>query len=613
MLTDMTSLEQLGPAEQIIQEITTHADHVFHNRPGAVDRAGRWHPVTTRTTDGVTTVFRMDKVGNATRRVEIGRLVDGQVTGFGRYQPAGLFPEAAVRMYRSIAQVYKLSQEFVARWASWAYAQDHKDSKLLLAAFLLVQSAKAGQAVTTAGKLDFIEDDYRAVGEAMALLGDKNKSLSPQQVRRLYDVLTLPEIAQINRELGFGLSSRNPPLGRLDALARKWLAQREANPRMLDGLIAAGQRTTVIEIARRCGYRPTTPEFFSKLRWKQKQAADGRRKIQIGTAVAAAESLAGMNEGEICEYITRRKPSYKRLFGLLPTSGVGMTRAIMAVCVTTSGCMSDKDVLMSLPSIEELGLLEVPPVKARLDAAAAAATDARAANVAGRLKSTAGRSIATKAAETAVVKAVEAATKDLTIYLGIDISGSMERAIEEAKVLVEKFAAAFPPERTHICVFNTHAQEIALKSRTAAAVRSAFSAVRAGGGTDYGAAVTLWRKSPPAAGMDVLFVFVGDEQANEFSAVVRASGLAPTAFAFLKVGGPSGDAVRSTAALLGIPCAPIAADMFADPYSTPRTLRNILSSTPVTAVTERVRAVAPRRSLVQQILETPILRRPVWA
>ena len=49
--------------------------------------------------------------------------------------------------------------------------------------------------------------------------------------------------------------------------------------------------------------------------------------------------------------------------------------------------------------------------------------------------------------------------------------------------------------------------------------------------------------------------------------------------------------------------------IFDDPYAVTRTLSNLIASTPVRAVG----AATPRKTLLEQILETELLEKPVWA
>ena len=73
--------------------------------------------------------------------------------------------EVAQWMYSQVAEVWKMDNEFAARWASYQFGQEIRDMKVILAAFMLVQSRK-GEPSTTNGKLEFYDDDYRDIGEA---------------------------------------------------------------------------------------------------------------------------------------------------------------------------------------------------------------------------------------------------------------------------------------------------------------------------------------------------------------------------------------------------------------------------------------------------------------
>jgi hypothetical protein len=627
-----TDKDALGPAEHIIQAILTHNDHMVHNRPGIIVEDARhkigvrWDPVTHKVEDGEKVVYRLQKVGKKTNKVKLGTMQeDGTVKNgavVGTYRPAGLYPEVATWLYGQVAEVWKLDNEFAARWASFAFPQDHRDLKVVLAAFMLVQSRK-GEPVVDGGEIVFNDDDYRSVGEAMMLLSRKDrKDLNPKLLLRIHDVLSLPGIAAINRELGFGRSARRPFYGRWPKAVEKWLNYREENPKMLQGLVKAGFRTTVMDLARRVGYKPITPKFFEVLRWKQKQSTDGRRTLSIGAAVKAAESWEGMSETQICEKIVADRPNWKRIVGLLPKD-VGVTRAILAAAIEAKG-LSDKDLVILTPTIEELGLMQVQEVRERWEEATKAADDMRAANIARNVKSQVVKEKLQEAADTAMQKAVEEVTKDLEVYVFVDISASMQGAIEAAKSHIAKFLQGFKPEQLHVATFNTTGRVVNIKHASAAGVTQAFRGIQAGGGTSHSAGVRALQHIKPKPGSDVLFFFVGDEEDRPFAPAVQASGLNPMAFGFVKTTAQHGaaawryrqgykaSAVRDTASQLEIPCFMVDEGTFDDPYAITRTIRNLVAATPVGQAVPGY--VAPKRvTLVDQILKTDILQKPTWA
>jgi len=606
---DPRRVESLGPAERILDTLLTFTDHMVHNRPGVVvadpsqPHGVRWSPATWKMVDGDKVYFRLDKRGKKT--------VETRLSGTVDYRKPGLFPEVAAWLYRQIAEVWKLDNEFVAHWASWAFTQDHRDLKVALAAFMLVQS-RSGEPVREHGEVIFHDEDHRVVGEAMCLIRRKDgKDINPKLLLRVGDLLSLDVIAAINRELGFGRSARNPAMGRYVKVVDKWLRHREQNPKMLQGLVKAGYRRTVMALCRKCGYKPDSPDFFQVLRWRQKQAPDGRRSMGIGADVAQAASWAGLGEAEICEQIIATEPNYKRLVGMLPKE-IGLTRAILAAAIE-AGSLSDSDLVILTPTLEDLGLLAIDAIGDRWMAACEAAENQRAANIAERVK---GRATADKlqgAADRAVRKAVAQEVRGLKVYVAVDVSASMNEAITRAKSYLSRFLQGFPLDNLVVCIFNTQARRVDIKHPSAAGVTHAFKSFSAGGGTLHQSAVTdVFSAHPPADDEDALMFWVGDQQqSGDLAGAVRDSGLRPVAFGFLHVAGNMGArhaAVEGTATALGIPCFRLSEDMFADVYAVPRTLRNLIAATPVGKRTQ-----APRESLIKVILGTRLLTKPVWA
>jgi hypothetical protein len=576
----------------------------------------KWQPVTHKIEDGKKIVYRLEKAGKKTNKVQVGHLwEDNTVRSEARiklaeYRPAGLYKEVVTWMYRQVAEVWKLDNEFAAHWASYAFKQEHRDLKVVLAAFMLVQSRK-GDPVMEAGKLAFHDDDFRDVGEAMMLLYSKDSKtdLNPKLLLRIHDVLSLPSVAEINRELGFGKSAQKPFLGRWSKVVEKWLQYREQNPKLLEGLVKAGFRSTVMDLARRVGYKPETPKFFEVLRWKQAQAEDGRRTLAIGKAVAEAETWEGLTEEAICQKIVKERPGWKRIVGLLPKK-VGVTRAIMSAAIE-AGSFSDKDLIIATPTLEDLGLLQVQDVRERWERAVKNAEDMRAANIATRVKNKGTQEKLVEAADNALKKATEEVTKGLRVYVMVDISGSMTSALSTAKTYLAKFLQAFPPDKLHVAVFNTTGREIKIQHPSAAGVENAFRGVQAGGGTDYGAGVRALSHYKPQPDEDALFIFVGDEgQHGTFEHSIRQWGHNPLAFGLVRVPGENFRVVGNTATALGIPCFEINERIFADPYAIPRTLRGLVAATPVGRA---VVAAIPRVTLAETILKTTLLIKPPWA
>src|SRR6185295_13468011 len=105
----------------------------------------------------------------------------------------------------------------------------------------------------------------------------------------------------------------------------RWLAVREANPALLDGLVKAGYKETIKRLARKCGYAPSSPAFFEALGWKQKQGTGGHRTVGLdGLDLRKRERFDGLDEAAICERIVREGLGFKDVVGRLPQQ-IGLT------------------------------------------------------------------------------------------------------------------------------------------------------------------------------------------------------------------------------------------------------------------------------------------------
>ena len=631
MQQNQRQIETLGPAERIIQNLTRYVDHCHHGRPGVVrqDRSfpwgATWQQATWRQQGGEKNVYLISK-GKTKRRVEVklGRLNDETNEIFdlnarvvGRWQPPGLFPEVVSYIYSEIADVWKTDNEFAAKWASWAFDNESmRDLKVILAAFMLVQN-RYGELVD----VNLLDEDYRAVGEAMCLTRKKEKIFDPKMLLRVGQVLALPQVAEINRKLGFGVSEKRPLLGRYPKMIERWLQHIDQNPKVFETLIQNGFRRMIMKLALCVGYKGS-PKFFETLRWKQKQSKLGHRTVAIGTAVKAAESWDGLSEIQICKRIVKEKPNWKLIAGRLPAE-IGITRAIVSAAIE-SRVLSDKDLIIITPTLEELCLLNVPEIKKRWAIAMDRAKDQRAVNIAKNVKSEETKKKLEQAADKAAAKIVDEVVKDFRVYVIVDKSGSMEPALQQAKEYLTKFVGVFPLDRLHVAAFNTIGREIKIRDRSQTAVEQAFRGHRAGGGTNYASGVNcLLSRYKLEPNEDALFIFVGDQVDPGYKALVRvftSYKIKPAAFGLISVQTshsrqyPEYRAVMQAAAELKIPCFEIDKGIFEDPYAVPRTIKNIIAATPVGASeTLQSNKSTNRKGLIQAILETPLLQKPAWA
>lgn len=365
-------------------------------------------------------------------------------------------------------------------------------------------------------------------------------------------------------------------------------------------------------MARAVGYKPTSAEFFSVLRWKQVQAKGGHRTIAVGDAVAPAESLAGMDEAQICAWIEKNRPSYKRLVGMIPSS-VGVTRDILLTCVNV-GIFSGKDLIILTPTLEDFGLLTVSSVKERWQKAVDNTNDQRARTVLKNVKTAVAQEGLAQASENAVRAAVQEVL-NLRVYLIVDISGSMQTAIVEAKRYATLLLSGFPKERVHVSVFNTAGRLVMFKDSSQVGVEHAFQGIRADGGTVHAEGIRAFHQCPLQPGEDALFIFIGDEgEHGTFEGAFTNVGIKPSAFGLVRVGGGAQRCIQNTAVRLGVPCFMVSEDLFSDSYRVPEVLSNIMRATPVaTSVAGGGLSTPPRKSFVEQILSTELLQVPEWA
>jgi hypothetical protein len=575
---------QMGPAERLLDVLLNSSAHLWHNRPG-FDVNGVWHPARTK---------GKKWPPGAAKRVA-----------------PGMFVPAATALYARLLDVYKLNPDLMAHFASYALKDtDWRDLKVACAGLMLVQSRSGQPVKEDDGTVGFYDDDYRVIGEAMLLFYDKKSTrmLTPKAILRVAELLETPEIAALNRKAGFGdPHAKKAPMGRWKRAATKWLEMRERNIPMLHGLVKAGFKETIKKIARKCGYKPESQAFFEVLGWKQKQSAGGHRSIGLtGLKLEKRERFDGLSEAEICESIEHQRLGFKEVVGRLPKD-VGLTPAIM---VTLLPSLSDKDLRLLTPTLEELGLMTEPSIRERWEKAVMTAEDQRALHIAKNVRSKELREKLEEASDNAARKAVDAATKevDLHVMFLIDKSGSMQGAIEKSKEALGKILAGFEPEKVHIATFDTMGTVLKPKAATRAAVQHMLQNIGAAGGTVHGAAVRALSQSgvriPPESKLAV--IVVGDEageSGEQLAAAFTAYGFKPNALAMLvNVASGRGQTVTSCARHMGVPFSEVKIDQFEDPYQVPRVLRALLEAPTLGP------AGTTQSGWVEKVMQTPLLK-----
>jgi len=545
-----------------------------------------------------------EQMGPAERMLQLFLNFRGHLWSKNKIQEAEV-----VRVYRQMGEIYSLDNELAARLASHVMLHtDWKDMRVVCAAFMLAQG-RHGEAVRENGEILFHDDDYRAVGEAMLKFYERgsDKMMKPSEIARVAQVLDLPGVAAVNKELGFCHEhKRKPHRGRFNKAVAEWLANREANPVVLQSLADSGWSRTVRRLCNNVGYKPSSERFFQILRWKQKQSADGHRTMALDRQVDAADTFEGLTEEQICERIAGEKIPWRKAISMLPETG--LTPAIMAAL---SPSLSDKDWVIFTPTLEELGLLRDRAIKARWQEAASRASDQRARKIAENVRS---RELAEKlhdGADASARKVVAEATRerDVFLFVVVDISSSMEKAIHQSKDFLKRVLPGFDPDKIAIVAFNTMAKILPLRHASAAGVDHLFKGIQAGGGTMYSVAIQGLRASgievPPDS--DLIMLFIGDEAGHDngqqFARVIQQSGYRPAAFGHIVVVAPGwnrGSTVRGAAQALNIPYTEVVVEQFEDSYQVNRSLRALLEA-PV---------AGGRFPFVDKVMATPLLQKP---
>ncbi|WP_434388007.1 vWA domain-containing protein [Melittangium boletus] len=574
---------QRGPAERLLELVLGGSAHLWHNRPG-LDVQGTWHPAQ----------------GARPGLVSLGTPV-----------APGLFVPAAVKLYGQLLDIYRLNTELLAHFASYALTQtDWRDLKVATCALMLVQ-AHAGQPVREPdGGVAFHDDDLRAIGEAMLLHYERKSTrmLTPKAVLRVAELLEVPEIARLNRAAGFAdPAGHKAPLGRWKAVATRWLRMREQNPALLHGLVKAGYKHTLRAIARKAGYKPLTQAFFEVLGWKQKQAATGHRTVGLGELrLLKRERFEGLSEAEICERIEHERLSFKEVVGRLPPD-VGLTPAILAALLPS---LSSKDLLVMTPTLEELGLMADPDIRARWDEAVRAASDQRALHIVKNVRGPELQAKLEEASDNAARAAVKEATAeaDVRVMFLIDKSGSMQGAIEQSKEALTRILAGFPVDKLHVASFDTVGTVLKPKAASRLGVQHMLGHLQAGGGTVHGAAVHALHRAGVWVPTDakLIVIVVGDEEGEageQLARTFRDCGYTVSALALIvSMAYGRGRSVRGCASALGVPYSEVTVDQFSDPYQVTRVLRTLMEAPVAPGQTATV------AGWVERVMRTPLLK-----
>jgi hypothetical protein len=366
--------------------------------------------------------------------------------------------------------------------------------------------------------------------------------------------------------------------------AHKYLRFREANPKSLEGLRKAGLRSTVKGIYHLSHLAPSK-EACQTFAWKQKAGYPG-----AGVELQKALSFEGLSDLEIARKIQTEKLSPLVALGALPKMTPVAAAAIL------EQCSGDQAVVLT-DMLEREGLLKIPTVmKLYQEKIATAKT---ALDRVERIQTQLNEQTKQVLREAKSEKRKDDVGEFGKMFLHLDVSGSMDQALEVAKdrgaILAE--CVKNPQENFFWGTFNTSGKQLPTpKTFEKDAFKAALYGIRCDGGTDV---VANW-ETARKLGCDV-DVYVTDEGHNgrDIKTVVtngRKAGFAdPKTIIIISIGGNK--SLKRVFEDLGIPVT----------YIEPNHL------TESALVSQAVKtSVKGAIALIEEIMNFPLLSLPKW-
>lgn len=343
-----------------------------------------------------------------------------------------------------------------------AYAMKKIDSKDLKVVSTFVSSLSDADGTPFSHGSEYKKPNWRIVAQSAFC------ELDPKLALRVL------KLANTKRKIG--LKGEATHFSRhLKTAAKKYLRYREANPKLLEGIKRAGLGNTLKSIYRIARVAPS-PEAVQILRWKQKPGFPGS-SVEIKKSTTF--DFSNLTEVQIAEKIRKEKLKPQAVLGALPDK----ISPVIAAAILEQ-CSGDQAVVLT-SMFEEQGLLKNKEVKALYDKKIRSAKNAL--DRVERIKQNLDEETKTilKNAKSDVRKQQ---VGDIgKIFLHIDVSGSMQDAIEIAKDKAATIAECVkdPKENFFWGMFNT-GYEILKNPETFTkdAFKAALYGRRVGGGTN---------------------------------------------------------------------------------------------------------------------------------
>lgn len=462
---------------------------------------------------------------------------------------------------------------FLAHFTSYAFKKlDSKDLKVVAA---FANSLSDADGTPFSAGSEFKKPNWRIISQAAFC------QLDPK--------LALRVLKLANSKRSVGSKSDGTHFSRhLKTAAKKYLKYRESNPKILEGVKKAGLGNTIKNLYRIARIAPA-PEAVQILRWKQKPGFPGS---DVEIKKSTMFDFSGLSDLQIAEKIRKEKLKPQPVLGALPDK----ISPVIAAAILEQ-CSGDQAVVLT-SLFEDQGLLKNSEVKKVYEEKIRTAK--QALDRVDRIKQELDESTkeALKAAKADVRK--EQVGDIGKLFVHIDISGSMQQALEIAKDKGSIIAECVknPEENFFWGAFN--GQGFALPNPqkfTKDGFRAALYGAHAGGSTNCLALIPYAMEK----GCDT-HVFITDGGHTDGDAVsmlrdyIRKGGARPKQVVIVKCGGYI-EKLEQAFIACGIPVSTIDE-------------RQLSESALVTQAIKT--ALLGNVAMIDEILATPLLELPKW-
>jgi len=473
-----------------------------------------------------------------------------------------------------LKQFYAISQNdpiFLAHFTSWIIKNSQSKDLKVFATYTNALSIADGLPFSPKSK--YGKPNLRIVSAAAI------QQLEPRLVLRI------KQLGCLKWEADGLLYARHWPVV-LDTAVKKYIKYREKNLYYVRGIKNKGLSKSYIMLYRLMHLAPS-PEVASILRWKQKKA-----KIEIEKGL----SFEGLTSKEIAEKIVKEKIKVQRALGAIQEITPEIAIALLHVATPDEALILSKLFedrgLWAYKEIKQLYANKIKQSHVAIDRVT------RVKKISSKLQSV------MKKARAKVHKEELEEAKIGKVYLHIDISGSMSRAIEVAKKVAPLIAEMVPNPRENFKwgTFNYQGKELPLPDEF---VENAFAQILFGirpfGGTDCFALYPKAREF--GADIDVFITeLVEGHNMGDLTEKIKNDGRKPKACVIIDCwpdypGAGSGNALE-----IGYKDNDI-----------PVTILDYKTVTNSALVMEAIKtAMKGQMAVIDEIMNTPLLTLPEW-